>query len=231
MTSPVRSAALRKRLSVSLPALFAACKRLGEHPQFERIYAEYLFLLHSMVRAAVPLMADAVQRLEAQAPDALSDPLIAYFKSHILEEEGHDKWVLADLEELGIGSDEVTLRMPSPTLAGLVGAQYYWIRHHDPVALLGYIAVLEGYPATVEDLDALAGRTELPVAAFRTLREHAVVDVDHNVELDRLIDELPLTEEQFTLLCVNASVTVVSLVRCVEELLDEDEAIALSHPS
>ena len=32
------------------------------------------------------------------------------------------------------------------TAAALVGAQYYWIRHVHPVALLGYVMLLEGYP-------------------------------------------------------------------------------------
>lgn len=224
-TSLVRSAVLRRRLALIVPALFAGCERLAERPQFERIYAEYLFLLHSMVRAAVPLMVDAVETLEAREPDELSVRLIPYLRSHILEEEGHDRWLIEDLEQLGVPRDEVLRRMPSPAVAELVGAQYYWIRHHDPVALLGYIAVLEGYPSTVEGLDELAARTGLPVASFRTLREHAVVDVDHNLELDRLIDELPLDEDQFVLICVNASMTVLSLTRCVEELLEDERAL------
>jgi hypothetical protein len=32
---------------------------------------------------------------------------------------------------------------PSANVAALVGAQYYWILHHHPVALLGYMATLE----------------------------------------------------------------------------------------
>ena len=37
-------------------------------------------------------------------------------------------------------------RPPAPAVAALVGAQYYWVLHHHPVALLGYIGLLEGYP-------------------------------------------------------------------------------------
>ena len=38
--------------------------------------------------------------------------------------------------------------MPPPSVAGLVGSQYYWILHHHPVAFLGYVALMEGYPPT-----------------------------------------------------------------------------------
>ena len=44
--------------------------------------------------------------------------------------------------------DEVLRRMPSPTVASFIGAHYYWIHHHHPVAQLGQIAVQEGYPPT-----------------------------------------------------------------------------------
>ena len=30
--------------------------------------------------------------------------------------------------------------MPSPAVAALVGSQYYWLLHHHPVALLGFVA-------------------------------------------------------------------------------------------
>lgn len=213
-----------------MPALFDVSWRLAEHPELERIYPEYLFVLHSMMRAAVSLMGDAVTHLEGSPRDQVSGPVMAYFERHLLEEEGHDRWVLEDLEELGVSREDTLQRIPPPTVAALVGAQYYWIRHHDPVALLGYMMVLEGYPARVEAVDDLAKRSGLPPAAFRTVREHAAADVDHSLDLDRLIDGLPLTKDQFELVCVNASMTVAFLVRCGEELLENARGSALAHP-
>ncbi len=183
-------------------------------------------MLHSMMRAVIPLMTDARREMEIRPRDAVSDPFTAYLERHLLEEKGHDTWVLEDLEELGIHREIVLRRMPSPTVAGLVGAQYYWIRHYDPIALLGYFAVLEGDPPTVERVDNLVKRTGIPWAASRTIRRHAVDDVDHARELYRLLDQLPLSEEQVSLICVNASMTVVALVRCVEELLEDYESMA-----
>ena len=218
----MRSEALRRRLGLGVPALFDAGSRVAEHPRFEQIYPEYLFLLHSIIRAAVPLMSDAVRQLEAQ--DDAPSALIEYLRSHVLEEQGHDVWVLEDLETLGVTRNEIRCRMPSPRVAELVGAQYYWIRHHDPVAILGYIAVLEGYPPTVQAVDDLVARTELPPAAFRTLRDHADVDHGHSAQLDQLIDSIALTGEQFTLVSVSGLMTVAGLVRCLDELVEEHEA-------
>ena len=53
----------------------------------------------------------------------------------------------------------ILTRPPSPTVAAAVGAQYYWILHYHPVALLGYVATLEGTLPTVELLDDLVDRT------------------------------------------------------------------------
>lgn len=205
-----------------MPALFHACRQLAQHGDFSRVYVDYLFLLHSMMRAAVSLMGEAVSQLESRPQDDASRALIQYFRRHGLEEHGHDAWVLEDLEELGVDRERALRRMPSPSVAQLVGAQYYWMRHYDPVALLGYLIVLEGYPSPVAAVEDLGKRSGVPAAAFRTVRRHAADDIGHSRELDRLIDRLPLTEQQFELVCVNASMTVSSLIRCAQELLDNE---------
>ncbi len=206
----------------------AACNRLTEHPRFSLLYPEFLFLLHTIVRGAVPLMVDARERLcGVRACDPLADPLIGYFDHHVEEERGHDEWILEDLDVLGVPRKTTLARIPSPTVAGLVGAQYYWIRHHHPVVLLGYISVLEGYAPSVESVDALGRRAGVPAAALRTLREHAAVDDEHSGDLDRLVDSLPLTDAQFLAVCINAAATIRALVQCVEELIAEFEAWSL----
>jgi len=94
---------------------------------------------------------------------------------------------------------------------GAVGAQYYWLHHADPVALLGYIAVLEGDPPREDELEAAAGRTRLPHDAFRTFISHAKLDPNHKQELDDFIDSLSLTQQQQALLAVSAITTVGGL--------------------
>lgn len=203
----------------------AASNGLTEHRQFSLLYPEFLFLLHTIVRGAVPLMVDAGERLRSvRACDPLADPLIGYFVHHVEEERGHDEWILEDLEVLGVPRSTTLARIPSPTVAALVGAQYYWIRHHHPVLLLGYISVLEGFAPSVESVDALGRRAGVPATALRTLREHATVDDEHSRDLDRLVDSLDMTDAQFLGVCINAAATIRALVQCVDELIAEFEA-------
>ena len=61
-------------------------------------------------------------------------------------------------------SSASAVRRPAPDThgrVGVVGAQYYWILHYHPVALLGWIGLLEGYPPAPEMLDELMARTGL----------------------------------------------------------------------
>ena len=108
---------------------------------------DFLVLMHQIVRASVPLMnvahANAVER---GRKDGRSRLLARYLSKHIAEERDHDEWLIEDLETAGMRRTDITGHIPSRAAASLVGAQYYWIRHHDPVALVGYMRVLEGNP-------------------------------------------------------------------------------------
>src|SRR5215510_7596973 len=105
-----------------------------------------------MIRATVPLMEAALARTRVMGADLLAPKLALYFEHHIPEEMHHDEWLLDDLESLGFNRSDLLRRPPSPTVAGMVGAQYYWIHHYHPVLLLSYIMVMEGYPATAQQL-------------------------------------------------------------------------------
>ena len=76
---------------------------------------------------------------------------------------------------------------------GAVGAQYYWIFHYHPVALLGWIALLEGYPPSREEIDAADGPDRLRARGVPDARAHAELDLRHRDELFERIDRLPLT--------------------------------------
>jgi hypothetical protein len=101
-----------------------------------------------------------------------------------------------------------------------VGAQYYWIFHYHPVALLGYIGLLEGYPPTIDTIDELMMSTGYSAKAFRTLRKHAELDPGHGEELDAVLDTLPLTKEHMVVMGLSAMYSV-DMLRCAyDEILD-----------
>jgi hypothetical protein len=101
-----------------------------------------------------------------------------------------------------------------------VGSQYYWIEHVHPVGLLGYIALLEGYPPSPRDVAHLQAVTGYGAEAFRTLRLHADLDPHHGQDLDDVLDRLPLTHQQRTLIGVSALTSVEAFAQAQEELLD-----------
>ena len=212
---------LRRLLGVLLPDLSRAGRRLVDHPQVRDMYPEYLVHMHWIVRASVPLMEAARVRGEAiGADDPTAAAVAAYFEKHIEEELRHDEWLLEDLEAIGWERETVLERTPMPTVAGVVGAQYYWIFHYHPVALLGYTTLLEGYPPGPEDVELLMEKTGYGADSFRTMRGHAELDPGHAEELFEAIDGLALTPGQSAVLGLSAMSTAHGLARVLDELVD-----------
>lgn len=178
-----------------------------------------LKLSYQVIVASVPLMEVAHRRaLSLSSGDPVASGLAEYLDQHIEEERGHDQWLSKDLLVLGISPD--TLNVPSPIIAGMVGAQYYWALHAHPVSILGYLAVLEGEPADESFFADKAERSDLPEAAFNTLKYHARVDRDHWNNLLDLVDRLPLTAPQETLIGLSVLHTCQGMESAIRSVLE-----------
>lgn len=216
---------MRAKIDAVLPALRAAGGRLLTARPADAVYREYLGTMHATVRASVPLMDTALARARALAAhDPVAARLVGYLPSHIEEETDHDRWLLEDLEAVGVSPSRVIDRPPTARVAAVVGAQYYWILHRHPVALLGYMAALESHAPSQSVIDRLIRRTGFERAAFRTMIEHADLDEDHAGDLFRLVDELPLGPELSLLLGMSAMHTVVGMAAVLEEVVDRSVA-------
>ena len=213
---------LRRKIGLVLPALVDASDRVCKHARVRELYPEYLVTSHWIIRASVPLMETGRERALALADD---DPVAAALAPLLRAPHSGgapSRWLaLDDLEVLGRERSDVLSRIPTPTVAALVGAQYYWMLHFHPVALLGYIAVLEGYPPTPELIDDLVASTGYDRSAFRTLVAHAELDPGHSDELDELLDGLPLTRQQSGVVGLSAMTTVELYARALDEVVDE----------
>jgi len=207
---------VRRKLAAEVAPLSAACTALVEHPRLRELWPEYLVLQHQIIRATVPLTEAALERTRELQGDPL---LVTYLEEHVGEELNHDEGLLEDLESLGLGRVEVLGRMPSAAVAALVGAQYYWIHHHHPVAFLGYVALMEGYPPTTELIETLAARTGYPEESFRTFAQHAELDPGHRDHLDETLDALPLGEQEEAAIVASASATAILAAKAVSEIL------------
>jgi hypothetical protein len=213
---------LRGKLTVVLPELAAVTDRFLASSRISDLYGEYLFSSHCIARASIPLMQTArEQALMLGAEDPVGPALATYLEGHIVEEMGHDEWFLQDLDLLGWDRSATLARPPSATVASMVGAQYYWVIHYHPVALLGFLTALESHPPTRSLIDELISRTGHPPEAFRTLMEHADLDPHHAKELDELLDELPLTREQSTVVGLSSLHTLHMTAVSIEEIVGQ----------
>lgn len=168
----------------------------------------------------VPLMQAALERAqELVLEDPVAEGLAAYLERHIPEEMHSDEpggATLDDLEALGVDPVALSSAFPPPKIAALIGAQYFWIFHYHPVALLGFLE-LEAHHPRRSTLERLIEKTGLPRAGFRQLLIHAKLDVAHARELHRVLDSLPLEPQHEDLIGLSALQTVALLT---DALLD-----------
>jgi hypothetical protein len=206
-------AALRIKLTQTEPAVRAAAAEIWQLPGLADRYPEYLRTMHGVICASVPLMKLAARRCADRHPHAaVAAPLQRYLERHIDEERDHDAWLLADLSALGAAADRPIKEPPPAAVARLVGPQYYWIEHGHPLALLGYIVVLESNAPALQLADWIASTAHIPAAALRTVREHAELDEKHADAVYDLLDALPLTESDVTTIATSGLATAEALM-------------------
>lgn len=139
--------------------------------------------MHQVIAASENLLRTAVDRC---GDSGFETQLSAYYRAHLEEERGHEKWLADDLLTVGIDVKAMPLSLKAVEMAG---TQYYMIHHVHPVSLLGYMAVLEGNPMPLAEVEKL--ETEYGKNLFRTLRYHAEHDIEHGKDLGKMIAQVP----------------------------------------
>jgi hypothetical protein len=210
---------VRSKVDLFRAPIDRALDRLWSDPDARGAYTRFIVHTHQVIRASVPLMEVARRRaLELAPADPVCAPLADYLAAHIEEERGHDAWAKEDLEVVA-GSSDALAATPPACVAAAVGAQYYWIFHHHPVTILGYIAVLEDGPDSAGDFfRVLMERTGFPEAAFRALRHHVELDPAHRRDLYDLFDRLPLSALHKEAIGVGLVHTAIALAECIDGL-------------
>jgi hypothetical protein len=212
---------LRAKIRLAEPCLLAVSDQFWTHAHLREIFPEFLFMMHSIIRSSVSLLNAAADAAQHRAgTDPVSRKIADYYRTHALEETHHDDWLLEDLEAIGAERSKTLARMPSPEVASLVGAQYYWALHVHPVSLFGYLAVLEGNPSSLKQLSKIRATHKLPAEGFRTMVKHARLDPHHRDEMFAQMDELPLTSTQSELVALSAFHAIEHLALALEEILD-----------
>jgi len=221
MNSLNHSKRLRAKIRLAEPYLLDVSDQFWTHPQLAEMFPEFLFMMHSIIRSSVSLINAAAVSAQRRADlDPVSQKIVSYYTTHALEEAHHDDWLLEDIVAMGADRSDVLARLPSTTIASLVGAQYYWALHVHPVSLFGYLAVLEGNPSSVKHLSKIRTKHGLPAEGMRTMVKHARLDPYHRDEIYAQLDELPLTENLSELVALSAFHTIEHIAQALQEILD-----------
>ena len=220
MPGATHSEVLWTKIRFAEGRLLSASDLFWTHPNLAHILPHFLIQLHRVMQSGISLMRTAKDCALSLPNDAVAAQTAAYLEMHIEEEKDHDLWLLNDIESLGIDPTDVLSATPLPAVVSLLGAQYFWMFHMHPVAIFGYLIVLEGYPPLAQQLDQIRRNTGLPASAFRCLISHAEDDPDHIDTLNRTLDRMPLTPDQSKYLALSAFHTIDTVASILEELLE-----------
>jgi hypothetical protein len=218
--NPSNSDVLWAKIRLAEARLNAASDFFWSHPDLAELLPTFLVQLHRVMQGGITLMRVARDQALTLPGDTVANIVAPYLQQHIDEEKDHCGWLLDDIETLGISPQQVAEATPLASVVSLVGAQYFWALNIHPVAVFGYLIVLEGYAPIAEQLEAIRVRTGLPGTAFRCLIAHADNDPHHIADLNHTLDSMPLTAEQQEYIALSAFHTIDAVASVFEELLD-----------
>lgn len=115
--------------------------------------------------------------------------LAAYLFHHAGEELGHDAWAHQDLIDVGLTAGQIAASQPSPACRAMIDMEFQLAFHGNPVALFGWMFVLECLGgdmggAMAAGIDAALG---LAGKGTRFLAGHGEADGQHMQDLAAVI--------------------------------------------
>lgn len=144
-------------------------------------YRKLLLELYHVVWHFNPVCAAAASRLDDRHRD------IRYFLyGHMHEEQGHEQWVLDDLDAVGVAAESARSHEPGVSTLSLVGYNYWAADRRHPASALGMLYALEVIASVYGGPFASAIRESLLLEGERGvsfISSHASMDSQHMAEL------------------------------------------------
>jgi len=144
-------------------------------------YRQLLLELYHVVWHFNPTCAAAASRLGDEHAE------IRYFLyDHMMEEKGHEEWVVNDLEVVGVGRQGVRQHRPSNALLALNGYNYWAADRRNPCSVLGMVYALEVIASVYGGPIAAAIKESLLLDDERGISfisSHVTMDAEHMAEL------------------------------------------------
>jgi pyrroloquinoline quinone (PQQ) biosynthesis protein C len=156
-------------------------------------YIAFLTQAFHHVRHTVPLMMAVGARLPLQM-GWLRKKIIHYTE----EEEGHELWILNDIEAAGGDASAASRSQPSAATDSMVAYAYDTAMRRNPVGFFGMVFVLEGASVALASnaADRIQAALQLPNRALTYLRSHGELDQQHVHDLYGILDRLEEAEDR-----------------------------------
>ena len=178
----LRTAAARGTL-LAAPVIQACLRGEASLPS----YLAFLTQAWHHVRHTVPLL----EACRAALPSRL-DWMRPAFDEYIVEEAGHDGWILDDIRAAGGDADAVRAGEPDTATEVMVAYAYDAIARRHPLLFLGMVHVLEGTSVALalRAAERIQAVLKLPDRAFTYLRSHGTLDREHVAHYAMLVDAI-----------------------------------------
>lgn len=156
-------------------------------------YVAFLTQAFHHVRHTVPLMMAVGARLPARL-GWLRKEIIHYTE----EEEGHEQWILNDIEAAGGVAAAASSSLPSTATDAMVAFAYDTAMRRNPVGFFGMVFVLEGASVALASnaADRIQAALHLPNRALTYLRSHGELDQQHVHDLYAILNRLEEDEDR-----------------------------------
>ena len=156
------------------------------------LYVAFLEQAYHHVRHTVPLLMAVGARLP-QRHHWLQKGLIHYVE----EEQGHEEWILSDIDAAGGDAERVRQGSPGVETDAMVAYAYDTVMRRNPIGFFGMVFVLEGTSVALalNAAAAIQGALNLPARAFTYLRSHGSLDQQHVGDLEAIVDRLDASED------------------------------------
>jgi len=155
-------------------------------------YRALLLELYHVVWHFNPVCAAAAARLGSPAHDP--DSALRYFLyEHMHEESGHENWVLADLEALGMTRADARAHRPGAHTLALNGYNHWSAAMRQPLSVLGMLYALEVIASVYGGPFASAIRERLQLEGEQGVSfigSHATLDSQHMAELRQVLNQV-----------------------------------------
>jgi pyrroloquinoline quinone (PQQ) biosynthesis protein C len=151
-------------------------------------YRKLLLELYHVVWHFNPVCAAAASRVSDDQKQVRH-----FLYDHMNEEKGHEEWVVADLDAVGVKAGEVKDYKPTEHMLALNGYNYWAADRRHPCSVLGMLYALEviasvyGGPLTASISDSLLLQGDRGISFISS---HATLDAEHMADLRVILNTL-----------------------------------------